>query len=160
MQTPAESVSPSPAETKASHRSVWSWLAALMFGAVLAAAATYTVPNLITDWQVRDTAIPFADGRVAEGRCRAKLFVHHCSATLSAQTKTGRFFREVNYVFFDLHTGDYRVAVMADPARPELLTTDQALEKLWSRTLTLLVGGGLLLALVLAPFVSLVRSRR
>ncbi|WP_439596892.1 hypothetical protein [Falsiroseomonas sp.] len=166
MQTPAapDSTSPAPPPppvvAKAAHQSIWSWLGAVMFGAVLAAGAYHTVPNLVSDWQVRATAIPFADGRVTEGRCRSKLFVQLCSATLSAQTKTGRFTREVNYVFFDLHTGDYRVAVMADPDRPHLLTTDQALDKLWSRTLTELVGGGFLLALVLAPFVSLIRSRR
>jgi hypothetical protein len=162
MQTKAEPDSPAPPPVPAQgwRQTLWSWLGALMFGAILVALSIYTLPNLISDWQVRATAIPFADGRVTEGSCQSKLFVHLCTATLAVRSKSGSFTRDVNYVFADLHTGDYSVSVMADPARPEMLTTDLALDRLWSRTLTLLVGGGLLLALTLAPIVALIRRPR
>ncbi len=68
--------------------------------------------------------------------------------------------RRVNYVFTGVHFGDYDITVLADPARPELATTDLALDKLWNRTITLLVGGGILLALTIAPVVALTRRSR
>ena len=50
-----------------------------------------------------------------------------------------------------MHLGDYTVAVVADPSRPELATTDMALAKLWNRTLTFLVGVVVLLGLTILP---------
>ena len=137
-----------------------SLLGMLMCGAMLIALSIYTVPNLVSDWQVRDTAMPYADGRVTEGSCHSKLFVNVCTATLAVQSKSGRFVRDVNYIFADIHTGSYSVAVMADPAQPEMLTTDLALDKLWSRTLTLLVGAGFLLTAVLSSIIGLIRRLR
>ncbi|MGX9962346.1 hypothetical protein ACVFYP_03430 [Roseomonas sp. F4] len=162
MQTTTESTTPppQPAKEQSWGQKLLSLLGILMFAGILVALSIYTVPNLISDWQVRSTAIPFADGRVTEGSCRSKLFVHVCTATLAVQSKSGRFTRDVNYVFFDLHVGDYSVAVMADPARPEMLTTDMALNTLWSRTLTLLVGAGLLLAAVLSAVFNVIRRMR
>lgn len=162
MQTPAETQAPEaqPARSKGAAHTIWSWLGALMFGGVLVALSVYTAPNLISDWQVRSSAMPYADARVTEGSCRSKLFVHICGATLAVNGKSGRFVRDVNYVFVDFHVGDYSVRVMADPARPEMLTTDLALDKLWSRTLTLLAGGGFLLVLALSPIVALIRRPR
>ena len=43
------------------------------------------------------------------------------------------------------------MAVVADPSRPELATTDMALDKLWNRTLTFLVGVVVLLGLTILP---------
>ncbi|WP_458096684.1 hypothetical protein [Roseomonas sp. WA12] len=138
-------------------QTLWSVLGTLMFGAILVAIAIYTVPNLVSDWRIRDTAQPVAGGRVTEGSCSSRLMINVCDATLSVQTKSGIVSRDVNYIFADLHSGSYSVAVVADPAHPELPTTDMALQKLWNRTITLLIGGGLLLALTVAPVVILIR---
>ena len=35
-----------------------------------------------------------------------------------------------------------------------------ALEKLWNRTITLLIGGGILLAMTIAPIIGLIRRLR
>ncbi|MFT8246212.1 hypothetical protein [Roseomonas sp. BN140053] len=139
---------------------LFALLGTLMFGAMLVAIAVYTVPNLVSDWQVRGTAQPMADGRVTEGKCSSRLVLNICDATLSVRTKTGVVSRDVNYIFTDIHSGDYSVTVLADPARPELATTDMALDKLWNRSITLLVGGGILLALTVAPVIGLIRRLR
>lgn len=141
-------------------QTLWAVLGALMFGAMLAAMAVYTVPNLISDWRIRDTAAPVAGGRVTDGSCSSKLVLNICDATLSVQTKSGPVSRDVNYVFTDVHSGSYSVTVLADPAHPELPTTDMAMEKLWNRTVTLLVGGGILLVFTIAPIIGLIRRFR
>lgn len=66
--------------------------------------------------------------------------------------------RAAAYFFIDAHTGDYHIAVVADPARPELLLpTDLGLDKLTNRMITLVVIGPLL---VMIDVVGLVFARR
>lgn len=141
-------------------QTLWALLGTLMFGAMLVAMAIYTVPNLVSDWRIRDTAAPVAGGRVTEGSCSSKLVLNICDATLSVQTKSGPVSRGVNYIFTDMHSGSYSVTVLADPTHPELPTTDMAIEKLWNRTITLLIGGSILLALTLTPIIGIVRRLR
>ena len=139
---------------------LFALLGTLIFGAMLVAIAIYTVPNLVSDWQVRGTAQPAASGRVTEGSCSSRLMLNICDATLTVMTKSGTVSRDVNYIFADIHSGNYSVNVVADPARPELVTTDMALDKLWNRTITLLIGGGILLAMTIAPIIGLIRRLR
>lgn len=135
-------------------------LAVLMFAGALVALAIYTAPNLLTDWQVRDAAQTVPNGEVIKGSCSSNLVFNICDATLTVPTKSGPVSRNVNYVFTGVHVGDYSVEVMADPARPELATTDMALDKLWNRTLTLLAGAVILLALTVMPLIAIVRRSR
>jgi len=135
-------------------------LGTLIFGAMLVALSIYTVPNLVSDWRVRGNAQPVASGRVTDGSCSSKLFLNICDATLSVQTKSGVMSRDVNYIFSDFHTGSYTVTVLADPEHPELPTTDMALDKIWNRTITLLIGGGILLAMTVAPVIAFFRKLR
>ena len=72
----------------------------------------------------------------------------------------GTVTRRVNYVFSGLEAGDYRVGVMADPARPDLVTTDLGLDRLWNRTITLLAIAGLTAATIVGALLSMVRARR
>ncbi len=90
---------------------------------------------------------------MSEGKCSSKLVFHICDATLSVATRSGRVSRDVNYVFTSLHFGDYSVTTLADPAHPELATTDMALDELWNRTITLLVVSALLLTFILGTLV-------
>lgn len=48
---------------------------------------------------------------------------------------------------------------MADPARPELVTTNLALDRLWNRTPTFLFGAGLMRGLRTFPVVAVFRTR-
>lgn len=138
----------------------WVVVGALMFGAMLVAAAVWTAPALISDWQVRDAARPLSDARVREGKCSTHVVLSVCDVTIERRVAGGVATRDLNYVFTGLHFGDYSVRVLGDPARPDLVTTDLGLDRLWNRTITLLVGAGLLLAMTVLPLLALTRRRR
>ncbi|UHC19879.1 hypothetical protein LRS73_33315 (plasmid) [Methylobacterium currus] len=138
----------------------WVLFGVAALGGILVACAVYTAPAVISDWQVRATAQPASAARVSEGKCSAKLVIHICDATLSLRLPGGTVTRRVNYVFSGFHAGDYRVGVMADPARPDLVTTDLGLDRLWNRTITLLVGAGAIAACIVGALLSLIRNRR
>ncbi|HNJ08066.1 MAG TPA: hypothetical protein PLY77_08955 [Plasticicumulans sp.] len=101
------------------------------------------VRDLIDDYSLSGSLQPVAHSSV-EGRCSywAGLIVR-CDATLGAPAPGGgRYSRKVDYFFVEpLHTGDWTVTVVADPARPALLTTDLALAKLANRSWTLGILG-------------------
>lgn len=132
----------------------------LTLGGILGACAWFTAPVVVSDWQVRETAQPAPQARLSEGKCSTKLVIHICDVTLNLRTAQGSVTRRVNYVFAGLHAGDYGVGVMADPARPNLVTTDLGLERLWNRTITLLVLMGALAACIYGALLSVIRNRR
>lgn len=138
----------------------WVLFGLVALGAIFVACAIYTAPAVISDWQVRGTAQPVPAGRVSEGSCSSKLVIHICDATLTLRTPQGTVTRRVNYLFTGLHTGDYNVEVLADPARPELVTTDLGLDRLWNRTITLVVIAVAILAVIVSALLGLVRNRR
>ena len=141
-------------------QTLWAVLGIVMFGAMLVAATVYTAPALVSDWQIRDAARPVANAGVTDGRCNSKLVFHICDMTLNLRLPSGGVSRRVNYVFTDVHVGNYTVRVVADPARPELATTDMALDKLMNRTITLVVVLAVLLALTVLPTAAMIRNRR
>jgi len=121
------------------------------FGLALVAAgavwlATQLGPDLLDDFAIRDTARPVADARLVSGRCTSHFgVIHHCEVTLS---RYGKFAseqrRDEHYLFADFHTGDYTVnSLLADPERPDIVTTDIGLGRLWNRA-ALLLGMALL----------------
>ena len=138
----------------------WVLFGVVALGAMLTACAIYTAPALISDWQVRETAVPVAEARISDGQCSAKIAIHICDLTLTLRRPTGTVTRRVNYVFAGLHVGDFSAGPMADPARPDLITTDLGLERLWNRTITLVVIMGALAAAIFGALLSLVRNRR
>ena len=127
---------------------------------MLVGLAVYTAPDLITDWQVYGAARPVAGGEVVKGSCSFNLMFNVCDATLSVRTPSGQVTPSVNDVFAGLHLGDYSVAVVADPAHPDLPTTDVALDRLWNRTLTLLLGLLLLPPMTILPLYAMVKRAR
>jgi len=126
-------------------------VAAMVFGVIR------PIGDLLVDRELVGKVAPVPDAKVS-GRCSTGLVLTSCDATLSV-ARPGRpeITREVHYFFLDEHTGDYEIEVVADPARPELLSTDMAMEKLTNRLVTLVVFGPLFLgcALVVAA-----RARR
>jgi hypothetical protein len=138
----------------------WVLFGVVALGAILVAAGVYTAPAVLSDWQVRDAARPVPDARVSDGKCTSKIVIHICDATLALRTPAGPVTRRVNYVFTGVHVGDYSIAVMADPSRPDLVTTDLGLDRLWNRTITLVVGAGAIAASIVAALLGLVRNRR
>ncbi len=138
----------------------WVLFGVVALGAILVAAGVYTAPPVLSDWQVRDAAQAIPDARVSDGKCTSKIVIHICDATLALHTPAGPVTRRVNYVFTGVHVGDYSIAVMADPSRPDLVTTDLGLDRLWNRTITLLVGATAIAACIVAALFALVRNRR
>lgn len=127
----------------------WS-LGGVLFGAaILAWLAASIAPQIQSDFAIRDAAVPLANARVLDGKCRSQLgLLHTCEATLVVPLKTGEVRRHVEATFAAPHLGDWTVRVMADPQRPELATTDIALDRLWNRVAT--AGGGVLFAIAVA----------
>lgn len=158
----AETVEPLrlPPERAGWGATFWVLFGVLALGGLLGACAWFTAPVVVSDWQVRGTAQPVPNARVSEGKCSAKLVIHICDVTLSVRTPQGSVTRRVNYVFSGLHVGDYSAGIMADPARPELVTTDLGLDRLWNRTITLLVLMGALAACICGALLGLIRNRR
>ncbi len=94
-------------------------------------------PAIIDDVQMRDRARPVQMARIESGRCSSRLAViHTCDADLVATTKDGVVRRSVHHLFFDFHIGNWTARVMADPARPGILTTDIGLDRIWHRIAT------------------------
>lgn len=135
-------------------------LGLLMLLAVTVGSLIFVAPPLLTDWQVRDAARPALAGQIDSGSCSSKLFINICDVVLSAGKNPNVIVRDVHYVFVDAHSGDYSVAVLADPARPALLTTDLGLDKLINRTVTIGVFWLLMAAGVVAVIRSLFQRRR
>ncbi len=133
---------------------VGSRLSILFWGLFLGAGSIgLVVPpllDLVTDYGIGDQAQP-VEGAKVDGKCSVHMgLLASCDATLTAPGPGGaERKRKVSYFFVDWHSGAYSVAVMADPAQPALLTTDLAIEKRWSRLLTMVTLGPLFLAVAL-----------
>ena len=139
---------------------LWVLVGIVGLCAIVVGCTLYTAPAVLSDWQVREAAQPAPDARVSDGRCSTKLVIHIFDATLSLPTPRGPVTRRVNYVFSGVHLGDFGIRVMADPARPDLVTTDLGLDRLVNRTITLAVVVVATLAAIAAALVALVRNRR
>jgi hypothetical protein len=140
----------------------WALVGLAMFGAFLFGVAYYVAPVLVTDWQVRDVAVPLRGAHLTGGSCYSKLFVHDCSATLTLPGGTAPD-RDVHYVFGSFTFGGFTARVVGDPQRPAWLTTDLGLDYFWDRVLTFLVIAGSLALLVgtwLLGILGLLRTRR
>jgi hypothetical protein len=120
-------------------------------GGLLVACLVHATPTLLTDWQVHDRARAVPNAQVSAGTCKTTVIVHVCDATVT---------REVNYLFTGLHVGDYSIAVMADPERPDLVTTDLGLDQLWNRTITVLAIVLGLAGIIAAAGFAMIRNRR
>lgn len=129
---------------------IWSFAGFAMFVGFLAFLAAWVGPEIVTDWQVRDTAVPFKGARLEKGSCSSKLFVHICDADLSAPGPNGRITRSTHFIFASFHLGDFEARVVGDPAHREWLTTDLALESFWDRVITFVVATALLTFFVVA----------
>ena len=140
--------------------SLRSLIGLLMFGGFLVFSVGWVAPEVVTDWMVRDTAVPIQGARVSDGSCTAKLFFQLCDVTLTAPVGTGTVTRAVHYGFGSFHDGDFTARVVADPQRPEWLTTDLGLNYFWNRVVSLLLDIGLCLALLVGGIIQIQRGTR
>jgi hypothetical protein len=128
--------------------------ALLLFGIGTPAMVASEWPAIRDDLAVRDAARPIPGLRMTEGRCRSRLFLlQSCEVTLAWSGKSGNGTRRLAYTFVEPHAGDWSLTAVADPARPELATTDLGLDRLTNRIATMVglavvgaamaIGGGI-----------------
>lgn len=144
----------------------WKSWAVALFGVALlggggAVIAAQNLPALLSDHEVRARAAPYPKARVEQGNCRVRLgFLHDCRIVLALPAAPGGepLRREISYLFVDAHAGGREVTPFADPARPDLATTDLGLERWGNRAATfaamMAAVAALLLACLFAPFVA------
>ena len=139
---------------------LWGLLGLLLFVAMLAYMLFWVAPDLVTDWQVRQNAALVHDADVSDGKCDGRLFIEMCDVTLRAPVGSGTVVRRVHYVFGSFDSGDFTVNVVADPAHPEWLTTDQALDTFWNRVLSFAAASVAIAFLVIGGVAGTLRARR
>ena len=140
--------------------SIQTILAILLFGGFLVFSVVWVAPVVFTDWQVRNTAVPIRGGLLSDGSCTSKLFLKTCDVTLTAPAGSDTITRSVHYAFASFTDGDLTARVVADPQRPEWLTTDLGLDYFWNRLVSLLLDLGLILALLVGAITGMMRASR
>ncbi len=107
------------------------------------------IPELVSDFNLRDTARPLAGAIIEQSNCADRDdYLMGCRTTLLLRRQgLPELRREVNYLYVNFHSGKYTLKVVADPSQPEKMTTNFALYKLWNRTVTLLLFSLVLLLL-------------
>lgn len=122
------------------------------------------LPDLVSDFAMRNTARPLAGATVQQSTCNFDnsdefWYETTCDATLLARRQgLPEIRREVHFWFTGRQSKNYAMTVVADPAQPEKMTTNLALDKLWNRTWTLLAAEAGLLLLGLPITLFLFRS--
>jgi hypothetical protein len=146
-------------------RGAWrGWLAVvlslLLFGGFLAILAVEVAPGLRDDLSIRDVAQPMPGARITEGRCSSRLALFQsCEVTLSWRGKERSWTRKLSYLFVEPHMGSWSAQPVADPERPELVSTDLGLDRLWNRMATLVGAGVLAVALVVGVWLTARRQQ-
>jgi hypothetical protein len=112
-----------------------------MTACLIVGGAIWTAPPLIIDWHIKDVARIDNRIKVSNVKCQSLVFVFHfcdlaVSVTIGSETAT----KTINYVFTGPLDRQYAVHALADPDRRDIVTTDFGLQRLWNRTLTLVLG--------------------
>ena len=142
---------PLPVTLPKSGGRVVSFLVFLVVLLLTGALGYFFGPDLVRDFNMRDDVEPAAMARVAAGKCRSKLIIHLCEATIEQRTRSGIVRQETNFGFIDLHFGSYTTSVVQARGNPALLTTTLALDNLWNRILSAAVAlAGLVAAMIAA----------
>ena len=140
--------------------SLGTLLGLVLFAGLLVFSVGWDGPVVVTDWLVRGVAVPIAGGHIENGRCSGHLFLQTCDVDLLAPLGSGTISRTVHYAFGSFHEGSFTARVVADPGRPQWLTTDLGLDRFWNRVVMLVVTCVLLVAAILASIRGMVRAAR
>ncbi|QCI65403.1 hypothetical protein [Phreatobacter stygius] len=109
-------------------------------------------PDLVKDARLVGNVEPATQARFISGKCKSKLVLHFCDATIERRGPAGNIREETSFGFFDLHLGAYSIRVMQQKGNPNVVTTDLALDHFWNRLITVglfvaLFGAGALASL-------------
>jgi hypothetical protein len=119
-----------------------SVVGAVVWFALLLYFSLEHVPSLAADLAARGRARPVLGAKV-EGTCSADKLYTSCDLRIAWQPPGGGMIsRELLYGFVDLFPDKrdtIEVVVVADPERPDRITTDLGLAKLWNRVFSFLL---------------------
>ncbi len=110
----------------------------IVFGfVILAMVVISNAPGIMRDWEIAKDPVTLNQARTSNGKCKTRQFVFtDCKVTV-VYANAGRSNRqELEFAFFDIHNGDYSVEVIGSRTKPDLVTVDLALDKLWNRIIT------------------------
>lgn len=107
------------------------------------------LPDLRRDWTIaRDAepfnpseqfAAPFRSGSPIQGKCEMYGYVlKDCEIRVSYRDSQGNArTKKIALLFVDFSSGKYTITAVRSAANPDLISVDLAIERLWSRSLTM-----------------------
>ncbi len=155
---PARALHARPPGSRAT--AAWGLLGLVMFGVSLGFVLVFFPPDMVTDWQVRGTALTLRDGTIRDSDCSGSDLLEICNMTVSAPVGTAVVQRRVHYAFMSSQDTPFTIQVVADPAHPDWLTTDLGLDVFWDRLASLVVATVVLAVLVVGGGWAALRSYR
>lgn len=119
------------------------------------------IPGILKDWKISKDIVTVEDGRLRKGKCTTHNWIFvDCTATLSFRDSSGKTItEEQSFMFFDFHSGDYSAEIVRSASQPDLISTDLAINMLWSRITAVLIFSGLGLLLFLTGFIIPIKAR-
>lgn len=127
------------------------FIATLVGLGIIAMVIISATPGILRDWEIAKDPVIARQASVSNGKCTTRQAVFtDCKVTVNYSIAGNRTRTQLEFAFFDIHSGDYTVQVITSASKPELVTVDLALDKLWNRIITAtflsLIGAGLTLA--------------
>lgn len=116
-------------------------------------------PGILQDYKISQNPLTI-DGDI-DGECQTrKAVVTSCEATLTYDYDGGRYEKNIDVMFVDMHSGDYETDLVISADQPELATISLALDKLWSRIFIFAAFTVAFTGLFLAPIFQAIRVLR
>ncbi len=124
-------------------------LFATLAGVLLGGWMWTFVPDIISDHQLAEKAQPLENAGVRDGHCRtSQAILTTCDMTLYQSTKNnGRIERKISLMFIG-SSKTRSVMVVGDPAHPEMMTTDLAIDAVKNRAITVMGIIGLVVVVI------------
>jgi hypothetical protein len=119
-------------------------------------------PGIARDLEINQAPVQLQDGDIAGSCTTKKAIFTSCKAKLSYAYDGVKHVAETDFMFVDLHSGDYEAGIVISKTDPGLATLTLGLSMLWNRVITFLVFAFLLAAggvLLLLTLFRIIRSR-
>jgi len=108
-------------------------------------------PGIMRDWEISKNPTILRQAKVSNGKCKTRQgFITTCKVGVLFGERGKQKRKQLEFTFVDFHTGDYSVEVIASADKPEMVSLDLAVDKLWNRIIVacLLLLAGLTFIIV------------
>lgn len=107
----------------------------VFFGFALVVMVVHSnAPGIMRDWEISKNPTILKQSRVSNGKCKTHQgFFTTCEVGVSFETRGIRKREQLEFTFVDFHSGDYNVEVVASADKPDMVSLDLAVDKLWNR---------------------------